>query len=73
MSADKNGPRCPNHRVLLVDCNKGVGICPISGARFTYSSDELEKKTKLRLNALGQIEKKIDWNVKHLDGDDDTW
>lgn len=63
-------PSCPNHTVSLTDCKDGVGICPVSGARFTYSADEAEKKAKLRLNALGQVEEVREWDVKHLDGDD---
>lgn len=63
------GPCCPNHGVNLVDCHKGIGICPVSDARFSYESDEQEKKAKLRLNSLGQVEEVKEWNVTHLDGD----
>lgn len=69
--AGKGGPRCPNHRVHLVDCNwhDGVGICPISGARFTFDGDEYEKTKKLRLTALGTMEETGDWKVTQVDGD----
>lgn len=61
------GPQCPNHGVKLVDCNKGSGICPVSGCRFEYDEEHAEKTKKLRINALGQYEEVSDWNVK---GDD---
>ena len=62
----KYGPRCPNHRVLLVDCNyhDGWGICPISDCHFSFDADEYEKTKKLRINALGQMEEVGDWKVQ---------
>lgn len=64
------GPRCPNHGVELVDCHNGIGICPVSTARFSYSADDKDKKEALRLNVFGQIEKTTNWTIKHIDGDD---
>lgn len=58
-----SGPKCPNHGVPLTDCNKGKGICPISGAIFDYDADHAEKTKKLRINALGQYEEVSDWKV----------
>lgn len=66
--ADIFGPRCPNHKVVLVDRHKGIGICPLSGARFSYDGDEAEKTKKLRINSLGQHYYDADWKVKHIDG-----
>jgi len=63
-------PRCPNHRVPLVDCKDGVGICPISDYRFSYDADEYEKTKKLKLTALGTMEMTGDWKVKQIDGGD---
>lgn len=60
-------PRCPNHLIDLTDCHKGQGICPISGAYFSYNGDEAEKTRRLRVNALGQQEEVSDWDVKGED------
>ena len=67
----QRGPRCPNHRVHLVDCNMkdGTGICPISGAHFTFDHQEYEKTRKLRLTALGTMEEVGDWKLHQTDGD----
>lgn len=64
-----NGPKCPNHSVPLTDLDHGIGICPISGARFSYEADENEKKETLKLTAAGYVKSK-DWTVTHIDGDD---
>ena len=58
------GPRCPNHRVTLTDCQKGKGICPISGCVFEYDADAESKEKKLKINALGQMEATTDWDVQ---------
>lgn len=68
------GARCPNHRVLLLDCEidgggHGTGICPISGCTFTFDADHAEKTKKLRLNAMGQYEEIGDWKVVQVDGE----
>lgn len=66
----KGTPKCPNHGCPLVRTGDlGVGICPISDARFTYDADHAAKTQKLKVNALGQHEYQQDWKVKHLDGD----
>lgn len=64
------GPRCPNHGVVLVDRSKGVGICPISGARFSYDEDNAEKTKKLKIDSLGNQHYDGDFKVKHLEGED---
>lgn len=71
MNDTKNtfGPRCPNHHVVLVKTGdksegKKVGICPISGAHFTYDEDNALKTRKLFLNSMGQMEEKADWKVE---------
>lgn len=68
----KSGPRCPNHRVHLVDCNykDGWGICPISGARFTFDHEEYEKTKKLKINALGEMEEQGEWKVQGHEGEE---
>lgn len=63
------GPRCPNHRVPLTDCHKGVGICPISGCHFSYKGDEEEKIRKLKINSLGQVVEDNGSNVKQVEGE----
>lgn len=64
-----DGPRCPNHKVKLTDCSKGTGICPVSGAVFSYDADEAEKTKKLRLTNMGYVEEG-DWKVRHVSGED---
>lgn len=63
-----HGPVCPNHLVALLDCHNGIGICPISGVQFTYQADEKQRKRKLRVNAMGQLEEYEDYDVKEVDG-----
>ena len=69
---DNQGPRCPNHDVLLETKgqDKGYGICPRSGAVFTYSYDEWEKKSELRKDVFGRITEFKNWQVTHHEGDD---
>lgn len=62
------GPKCPNHKVVLSDCKDGVGICPISGCRFSYDADEAKKTFKLKMNAFGGYAYEADWNIQSLDG-----
>lgn len=69
MYAGGGGPRCPNHRVPLVDCKDGVGICPISSCEFSYDADEWEKTKKHKINALGGIDVVGDWKVKQIHGE----
>lgn len=65
------GPRCPNHRVVLIKTkDSGVGICPISGAIFSYSEDEAEKTKKVKLTMAGKYEVSADWKVQHIEGED---
>lgn len=59
------GPRCPNHAVYLTDCNKGVGICPVSGVTFTYKEDK--SKTKRVKHTDGTITEE---SVHITEGDD---
>lgn len=69
---EHDGPRCPNHHVLLDIGGKpnGIGICPVSGAEFKYSFDEWKKKAKLRVDIFGRILRGRDWKVVHHKGDD---
>lgn len=68
------GPKCPNHGVPLNKTgDPGIGICPVSDARFTYDADEYSKNRKLKINALGEYEYEEDWKVTHLDGEDVSW
>ncbi len=66
-------PRCPNHRVPLSDVDwKGqVGICPISGAIFSFDADHYEKTRKLKLTNMG-YKQEGDWKIKKIKGDDDV-
>lgn len=63
------GPRCPNHRVKLVDCHNGIGICPISNCRFEYTADQAERITKLKIDAFGKVVESTDYKVRQVDGD----
>lgn len=65
-------PKCPNHKVNLDLSNndKGVGICPISGAVFSYSYDDFEKTKKLRINSFGKPEYVGDYKLTHIEGED---
>jgi hypothetical protein len=65
------GPKCINHGVPLVRTSTpGIGICPISNARFAYDEEQAKKTKKLQLTALGGMEEVADWNVKNIDGKD---
>jgi len=64
-----HGPRCPNHQCVLTKTkDKGIGICPVSGYRFTYKADEAEAKKK-HVIKNGKITKETDWDVTSIDGD----
>lgn len=64
-----HGPRCPNHHVPLAKTNtKGIGICPVSGYRFTYTADERERKKVVKMTTAGMVEY-WDWEVTTIDGD----
>lgn len=56
------GPRCPNHRVLLIAPKDGVGTCPISGYLFTYKAVEGTKKRKVTVS--GKIIEESDYKVE---------
>jgi len=46
--------RCPNHLVKLQDSGtRGIGICPISGWHFAYSSDDDEGEDEIRIDRNG--------------------
>lgn len=54
--------RCPNHKVPLLRTNTpGVGICPISQARFEYKADESKKKRVLKTD--GTVSEETEWKV----------
>lgn len=62
------GPKCPNHYVELVSCQrtspgKGIGICPISTARFTFEEKHKDKLRKLKFNSLGKAVLDDDYKV----------
>ena len=62
MPDDFGGPRCPNHHVVLIRTNKkGLGICPISDARFEYKATEGEKK--MVIDASGNLVERKEYNV----------
>ena len=64
------GPKCPNHGVVLIrTTDPGVGICPISGAIFSYDEDNAEKTKKLKIDSTGKPKEEGDWKVKHLSGE----
>jgi hypothetical protein len=65
------GPRCPNHSIgLLRTSDPGIGICPISNARFAFDEQQALKTKKLQLTSLGGMEEVADWSVKNIDGKD---
>lgn len=58
-----SGPRCPNHKVQLIRTkDKGIGICPISSAVFTYTAVDGESKRKL--NTAGEIVEQTEYKVE---------
>lgn len=63
------GPRCPNHQVPLTDKHKGVGICPVSGYRFAYKTDETEKEGRIIIDTDGKKKKINVYKITPLDGD----
>ena len=65
-----HGPRCPNHHVVLQKTNTpGIGICPISGYRFSYTADEEDAKKVIKMTSAGTMEETTDWGVTSIDGD----
>lgn len=67
----KYGPRCPNHKVVLIKTNDpGIGICPRSGYRFEYDEEEAEKTRKLKITSFGGMVEEADWKIKPLDKED---
>lgn len=64
-------PKCPNHDVPLIKtADPGIGICPISAARFSYNEDLFEQTKKVQVNSSGQHQHVGDWGVKHIEGED---
>ncbi len=62
-------PKCPNHGVPLIrTSDKGIGICPISDARFAYEANENESKIETRINKFGQLETVKEYTVINIDG-----
>lgn len=54
----KGVPRCPNHNCPLVDLGfplkpQGVGICPVSGAKFEYQVDLDEESQEMAVDKFG--------------------
>jgi hypothetical protein len=62
------GPRCPNHAVPLVDCHKGVGICPISSCQFTYKEDIEALDGSMKIDKFGNKVKQSAFIVAQADG-----
>lgn len=63
------GPKCPNHNVPLIRTNSpGIGICPVSDARFAYDEDQAEKTRSLQITSLGTMVETCDWGVKFVSG-----
>lgn len=55
------GPRCPNHHCFLVlTTTRGLGICPVSGARFKYKPSDQQgqrkKVMKMTLNGMMEVD-----------------
>lgn len=62
----KYGPKCPNHHVDLVDLpvpmvQKGMAICPISGASFDFEV-ELDQ-VEMKQDSQGNIIKSPRWKT----------
>lgn len=58
-------PRCPNHKTILIRTSTpGVGICPISDARFQYKAVSGTEKQKLRTDGsiVTEVEYKVEGN-----------
>lgn len=63
--ASAGEPRCPNHCVPLQRSGTpGIGICPISGYRFSYQADDAKREMKVDLFGRPLYE----WKVESLDG-----
>ncbi len=66
MSRPSYTPVCPNHGAKLEGCGfplpeKGVGICPISGADFEFEA-EVDKK-KMVKDKFGAMKPTLDWKL----------
>lgn len=66
--ANSFSPKCPNHHCPLVDTKtvgkgKGIGICPISSARFDFDADFAEKTKKKKIDMMGNVYFEGDWKV----------
>ena len=60
------GPRCPNHKVILIRTEDvGIGICPISMCPFTYKALDGTKKQKV--TSSGKIIEESDYKVEGSD------
>lgn len=63
-------PKCPNHGSPLEDCGfplpeRGVGTCPVSGARFAFEAEVQEEK--MVKDKDGNMTKAVEWSVKGND------
>lgn len=56
-------PRCPNHKVVLIRTkDKGIGICPVSQARFTYTA--VDGETKRKVTTSGKVVDEAEYKVE---------
>lgn len=63
-------PKCPNHQVDLTQCGfpippKGQGVCPVSGASFSFEVEIDE--TKMQVDKEGNVTKGTKFKIT---GDD---
>lgn len=64
-----SGPRCPNHNVPLTRTNeRNIGICPISGYRFSFEADDTGQESKIRYDTFGNAVKEEVYKLTPLDG-----
>lgn len=67
--ANTTGPKCPNHLVALDRTNeRGIGICPVSGYRFSYKAEEQEHDYKIIHDKFGNAIKQQTYKIVSLDG-----
>lgn len=65
-------PQCPNHKVDLKQTGfplpaKGQGVCPVSGASFTFEADSAEVGQEVRLDRDGKPIVSKSWKITGSD------
>lgn len=70
VTSPRTKPSCPNHGCPLDGCGfplpkKGTGMCPISGAEFSFEVDVEEAKTagKVTKDKMGNLEIVAPWKI----------